>query len=89
MLRNLCGLRCLDKPRGTLNRDDLEYAKNKLDGFKAVLILEDFADSMEIMKIKFGWNVLKYEKNNTVIKKHDNRRHWNTYKKSQDLRVSL
>ena len=85
MLRNLCGLRCLDKPRGTLNRDDLEYAKNKLDGFKAVLILEDFADSMEIMKIKFGWNVLKYEKNNTVIKKHD-KRHWNTYKKSQDLR---
>jgi len=94
MLRNLCGLRCLDKPRGTLNREDLEYAKNKLNGFKAVLILEDFAESMEIMKRKFGWDVLKYEKNNTVTKKHDiyrltkthEKRYWNLVKKSQDLR---
>ena len=82
MFRTLCGLRCLKKPRGTLNRDDLEYAKNKLNGFKAVLILEDFADSMEIMKMKFGWDVLKFEKN-TVTKKHD-KRYSKTHKQSQD-----
>lgn len=55
MFRNFCGKRCLKKKRGELNRDDMEYVKNKLLGFKAVLILERFDESIEIMQEKFGW----------------------------------
>ena len=55
MFRNLCGNRCLKKARGDLNRNDMEYVKNKLSQFKAILILEQFDESMFIMKRKFGW----------------------------------
>ena len=96
MLRNLCGLRCLNRPRGTLVREDLEFVKHKLAKFKAVLILENFDESMRIMNSKFGWDVLKFDSKTLASKKLDRKKlgskslksqnFWNRYKNQHDIK---
>lgn len=55
MLRSVCGPICQSVPTGQLTDSHLEFVKNRLDKFSAVLILENFSESMKIMIHKFGW----------------------------------
>lgn len=54
MLRNLCGPECLNVPRGKLTFEKhFQLARNRLEEFSAVLLLENIDESMEILYEKF------------------------------------
>ena len=47
----------MEIPRGQLNEEHLEFAKNRLESFSAILILENLSESLEILDNKFGWKI--------------------------------
>ena len=49
MLRSLCGPKCEKVKTGDLNEKHLNFVKKRLDKFSAILILENFDESMEIL----------------------------------------
>eukprot|EP01138_Halocafeteria_seosinensis_P014735 gb/GECG01015042.1/.p1 GENE.gb/GECG01015042.1/~~gb/GECG01015042.1/.p1 ORF type:complete len:401 (+),score=38.40 gb/GECG01015042.1/:1-1203(+) len=55
LLRVICGESCKSIPRGQLNHTHLEFAKERLERFSAVLILENLDDGLAIMQRRFGW----------------------------------
>jgi hypothetical protein len=55
MLRVICGEWCKTIPRGQLNHTHLEFAKQRLGRFSAVLVLESLNDGLRIMHQRFGW----------------------------------
>ena len=71
MVRRLCGESCDVIKRGGLRREHLEKAKLRLDSFEAVLILENFEDSLRILKHNFGWNNNRNDNKKGVSKKNN------------------
>ena len=49
MTRRLCGSSCDRIARGELTKIHLEKAKSRLSTFEAVLVLENFEDSLKIL----------------------------------------
>ena len=62
----------MEIPRGKLDKAHLEKAKSRLDKFSAVLILENFDESLEILSSKFNWTIpAKYQKVKVEEKNND------------------
>lgn len=76
LLRSLCGPFCAQVPTGQLTEEHLQFAKDRLDKFSAVLILENLTESMKIMEKRFHW------------KPEEEAFHGNANKKSQDQIVA-
>ena len=54
--RMMCGRKCSQTVRGGLTKEHLQVAKARLAKFDAVLILENFEESLLILKHKMGWD---------------------------------
>jgi len=54
--RMMCGRKCSQIVRGGLNKEHLQVAKSRLAKFDAVLILENFEESLLSLTHKMGWD---------------------------------
>lgn len=54
--RVICGVKCENIPRGKLTATHLDYAKQRLNAFAYVLILENMEQSLKLLQVGRGWN---------------------------------